>query len=67
MKKQLTVTWWNDEDREFTEQEQGILQESSIQRADEMIRGGFICGELNETLPDLGDVRGWWEYKEVKK
>ena len=65
MTRQLTIKWWNYEDREFTEQEQAVLQISGIKRAEEMIEESYICGELNETLPNLDDVRGWWEYKEI--
>jgi len=72
MNLKLTVNWWNDENREFTEQEQAILKKSAIKRAEEMIQDGYICGELHETLLHFDpasetEACGWWEYKETSE
>lgn len=62
MKTALTCEWWNDENRQFTEQEQEILQRAAIDRAEEMMREGYIAGELCEEI-DGQFYRGWWEVK----
>lgn len=49
----------------FTEVPENLkneLQESAIERASEMIKEGFICGELNFESEDFSS-RGWWSFE----
>lgn len=76
MKLQLTISWWNAEDRnaEIDAGHNEALKESGMERAGEMIAKGFTSGELSDwvrmhdTDPEDGiPYRGWWELKEVEE
>ena len=64
-KQTITFKWWSDE--AIPEQFLGLMDEHAIERANAMLKEGYICGELSIDLvcgahePMTTTYKGWWE------
>ena len=61
-KSKIEFNWWRDDDKKIPETHKDELEEHAFDRALEMRKQGFICGEL---LTEINNVQysGWWEIK----
>jgi hypothetical protein len=70
LQQTVTYRWWSDE--EIPEQALSHLEEHALERSHDMIKDGFICGELNVEIvcgawkPITKTFRGWWEFTTKK-
>lgn len=63
LRQTITYKWWSEE--EIPEQCISVMEEHALERSQEMIKEGYICGELNVDIVYGGKTttyKGWWEF-----